>query len=89
MNFPGQTEGLDTPPTSRLENNNNNNNNKYMEAIIFIIFSIILFMFFHKLWEAQRCNKQLCNCKSGQNFFVMKQTGQLFWWCNYDIITYQ
>ena len=51
MNFPGQTEGLDKPPTSRLENNNNNNNNnKYTEAIIFIIFIIIFFMFFHKLW---------------------------------------
>ena len=56
MSFPDQTEGLDTPPTSRLENNNNNNNNnnnKYTEAIIFIIFIIfiiILFMFFHKLW---------------------------------------
>ena len=51
MNFPGQTEGHDTPPTSRLESNNNKN--KYMEA---------LFMFFHSFVNFEKLSVVKNNC---------------------------
>ena len=61
MSFPGQTEGHDTPPTSRLENNNKK---KHMEAL----FSFSLFMFFHSFVNFEKLSVVKNNCAIAKFF---------------------